>query len=88
MPQSGDFGTRIEQLESSCDLIPRSILHTLDVMMFISKYFDMKFLQNPTLVSPHENMLLIARSSGRAICFTNADNFCRTFARAPFSFVA
>lgn len=34
MPLSGDFGTKIEELESLCDLIRRSILHTLDVMLF------------------------------------------------------
>jgi hypothetical protein len=29
MPLSGDFGTRIELLESMCDMIRRSILHML-----------------------------------------------------------
>jgi len=34
MPLSGDVGTKIELLESLCDLMRRSILHTLDVMLF------------------------------------------------------
>ena len=33
MPLSGDVGTKMELLESLCDLIRRSILHTLDVML-------------------------------------------------------
>ena len=34
MPLSGDVGTRIELLDSLCDLMRRSILHTLDVTLF------------------------------------------------------
>ena len=34
MPLSGDVGTKMEILESLCDLTRRSILHTLDVTLF------------------------------------------------------
>ena len=34
MPLSGDVGTKMELFESLCDLMRRSILHTLDVTLF------------------------------------------------------